>query len=100
MKKQKKVKISWSPSTPESAGRALGMSKSEVAKIVNKANRLLAGVKVKKQKPKSVYVWTWTIQVGGRTELCRFASATKAVLLQEQKPSPESRPVRVRMGYL
>lgn len=49
---------------------------------------------------KSVYVWTWKVNLTGKKwELCRFAMASKQFLLDEGKPSPEAKPIRVRMIY-
>lgn len=48
---------------------------------------------------KPVYVWTWTIEnQNGKTVLCHFAEATKKLLKHNEKPSPESKPVRVKMS--
>ena len=51
-----------------------------------------------KKKIKSVYVWTWLLDFGKGPELCRFAEAKKKTLIEQGKPSPEAKPVRVRMA--
>ena len=43
-------------------------------------------------------VWTWKIRgKSGRWILCRFAAATREDLVQCGKPSPEAKPIKVRM---
>lgn len=54
--------------------------------------------RMKKSKFKNVYVWTWVADFGKGPELCRFAEASKKILLQNGPPTTDAKPVRVVMG--
>lgn len=55
---------------------------------------------MRKNKIKSVYVWTWLADFGNGPELCHFAEATKKLLINQGKPTPGAKRVRVLMGVL
>jgi hypothetical protein len=42
---------------------------------------------------KPVYVWTWIMN----GELCHFAEGKRYLLVKGGKPSPEAKPVKVKM---
>lgn len=45
---------------------------------------------------KPVYVWTWLIDTG----LCYFCFSTKRDLLADGKPSPEAKPIKVKISMV
>lgn len=47
-----------------------------------------------KDSPRS---WAWEINFAGKWQLCHWTKPSKADLLKERKPSPEARPVCVRL---
>ena len=44
------------------------------------------------------YAWAWAIETKpGKWELCYWAMATRRLLMQEPRPSPEARAMRVEL---
>lgn len=50
-----------------------------------------------KKKVETVRVWAWEIKTDNGWRLCLWSHPSKAVLLNNQKPSPEARPICVSM---
>jgi hypothetical protein len=52
----------------------------------------------KTKEPETILAWTWEIKIDGEWQLCLWAMPSKEHLIDEgRKPSPEARPVCVRM---